>query len=115
MWYDERVQKHYNPTTPKFSLCCSQRKIELPKLKRPPDLLMYLFHKKDKRSKYFLDHIRYFNIMFSFTSLGGKINTFVNNGNAPPIFIISGDNYHQMGNRKSNVCCRVHLFLFIYT
>lgn len=98
MWYDERIQKHYNPKKPRFSLCCMDGKVELPQLKRPPDLLMDLFHKKDKRSKYFLDHIRSFNMMFSFTSLGGKINTSMNDGNAPPMFIMNGENYHQMGS-----------------
>jgi len=73
-------------------------KNQLPQLKRPPDLLMDLFHKKDKRSKYILDHIRSFNMMFSFTSLGGKVNTSINDGNAPPMFIMNGENYHQMGS-----------------
>ncbi|XP_058783041.1 uncharacterized protein LOC131657689 [Vicia villosa] len=37
-------------------------------------------------------------MMFSFTSLGGKINTSVNNGTSPPMFIMIGENYHQMGS-----------------
>jgi hypothetical protein len=36
--------------------------------------------------------------MFSFTSLGGKIDTGVENGPGPPHFIISGQNYHRIGS-----------------
>jgi len=36
--------------------------------------------------------------MFAFTSLGGKVFSKLNNGNGPPQFILSGQNYHRIGS-----------------
>ena len=36
--------------------------------------------------------------MFSFTSIGGKIDTSMNNGSTPPQFILNGQNYHRFGS-----------------
>ncbi|XP_025669780.1 uncharacterized protein [Arachis hypogaea] len=36
--------------------------------------------------------------MFAFTSLGGKVLDSVNDGSGPPQFIITGQNYHQIGS-----------------
>ncbi|XP_076930385.1 uncharacterized protein LOC143595165, partial [Bidens hawaiensis] len=36
--------------------------------------------------------------MFSFTSLGGKVNNSVNKGNAPYSFRLGGENYHSLGS-----------------
>jgi hypothetical protein len=36
--------------------------------------------------------------MFSFTSLGGKIDTGKNNKKGPPHFTIAGQNYHRIGS-----------------
>ncbi|XP_019164327.1 PREDICTED: uncharacterized protein LOC109160496 [Ipomoea nil] len=52
---------------------------------------------KDELSKEFLHNIRTYNNMFCFTSMGGKIDKNVNKGGAPPIFRLSGQNYHLMG------------------
>jgi hypothetical protein len=30
--------------------------------------------------------------------MGGKINTSQNNGNRPPVFVMNGENYHQIGS-----------------
>lgn len=98
MWYDERLQKQRNASNPKFSMCCLQGKIELPLLTSSPQTLSDLFFKGDAKSKYFLDNIRSFNMMFSFTSLGGRIDRTVNEGNAPPTFIMCGENYHRIGS-----------------
>lgn len=37
-------------------------------------------------------------MMFSFTSMGGKIDRTMNDGNAPPTFIMCGENYHRIGS-----------------
>lgn len=97
MWYEERLKKHFRARTPKFSLCCSQGRIVVPPYQDPPHLFDNLFHNKDPRSKYFLDDIRSFNSMFAFTSMGGKVDRTMNNGRAPPIFVLNGENYHQIG------------------
>lgn len=36
--------------------------------------------------------------MFAFTSMGGKIQREINVGGAPPIFVMNGENYHQIGS-----------------
>jgi hypothetical protein len=47
----------------------------IPYMIDPPDLLSNLFSGIDPRSGHFLSNIRSYNNMFSFTSLGGKIQT----------------------------------------
>ncbi|XP_018443555.1 uncharacterized protein LOC108815454 [Raphanus sativus] len=39
-------------------------------------------------------------MMFSFTSLGGKIDNSVNSGKGPKIFKLHGENYHLIGSMK---------------
>ncbi|XP_022013686.2 uncharacterized protein LOC110913143 [Helianthus annuus] len=53
---------------------------------------------KDQESKFFLKNIRRYNSMFSFTSMGGKVDTKINKGNAPFVYRISGQNAHSMGS-----------------
>jgi len=36
--------------------------------------------------------------MFSFTSIGGKIHSSINDGSGPPQFILNGQNYHRIGS-----------------
>ena len=81
-----------------FSLCCQKGKVQIPLLKKPPDLLEGLLNGVDRRRKLFLQNIRVYNSMFSFTSIGGKIDTSMNNGSAPPQFILNGQNYHRIGS-----------------
>ncbi|KAL6569893.1 hypothetical protein OROMI_014407 [Orobanche minor] len=80
MWYEERSEKSKNPLYPKFSHCCSKGKIQLPLLKEPPLLLRNLLNGVDPRSINYINNIRAYNMMFSFTSMGGKVDTSVNKG-----------------------------------
>lgn len=98
LWYEEKIQKGFNARFPKFSLCCRQGRIVLPPSPCPPQILHDLFHKNDRRCKFFLSNIRSFNNMFAFTSMGGKTHTSINNGHAPPVFVLNGENYHQIGS-----------------
>ena len=79
MWYDERVRKSQNIRKPKFSLCCMQGKVSLP-LKQVPPLLNDLLHNKHPKSKKFIENIRAYNMMYAFTSMGGKIDNVVDDG-----------------------------------
>ncbi|XP_012827650.1 PREDICTED: uncharacterized protein LOC105948936 [Erythranthe guttata] len=79
MWYAERLDKHRNTSRPEFSLCCQKDKVQLPDMKNPPPALSNLLFGTDRQSKHFQDNIRSYNMMFAFTSLGGK-------------------NYHMMGS-----------------
>jgi len=98
MWYEERVGKQRNTSNPKFSMCCMHGRIEIAPFKRLPRPLYELYHNNDRKSKYFMDNIRSFNSMFAFTSLGATIDKTQNNGKAPPIFILNGENYQQIGS-----------------
>lgn len=73
-------------------------KITLPFLRKPPQLLYNLMNEIDDRYKNFKENIRAYNSLFSFTSLGGKVESGINDGNGPPQFILSGQNYHRIGS-----------------
>lgn len=98
MWYEERSEKSRNISNPEFSICCMKGKIQLPFLKQPPNVLWNLITDSDPRSRHFKDNIRSYNSMFSFTSIGGKIETSINDGSAAPQFILSGQNFHRIGS-----------------
>ncbi|KAL6554152.1 hypothetical protein OROMI_019825 [Orobanche minor] len=97
-WYNERLRSSYGSTRPKYSTCCLQGKIELPKMKKPPQLLLDLLSGKTPISNHFIKNIRSYNTMFAFTSLGGKIDSNPNMGTSPPIFKLHGQNYHLIGS-----------------
>ena len=71
--------------------------MQLPLLKKSPNLLEALLNGEDHRNKLFLQNIRVYN-MFSFTSIGGKIDASMNNGYSPPQFILNGQNYYLIGS-----------------
>jgi hypothetical protein len=98
MWYEERANKNRRTSTPEFSMCCMQGRIEIAPFARLPQSLHELYFKDDRKCKYFLDNIRSFNSMFAFTSIGAKIDKTKNNGRAPPVFTMNGENYHQIGS-----------------
>ncbi|XP_076881935.1 uncharacterized protein LOC143530216 [Bidens hawaiensis] len=81
-----------------FSLCCYNGKVELPDVRQPDETYLELFRGDSAMSKYFLKNVRRFNSMFSFTSIGGKIDHSINRGNAPYTFRLSGENYHFLGS-----------------
>lgn len=98
VWFEERSEKKKTSSGVEFSIYCQKGKVKLPYLSRPPQLLWNLVHKVDPRANHFLENIRCFNSMFAFTSLGGKIQTNVNDGLGPPQFILGGQNYHRIGS-----------------
>lgn len=73
MWFGERINKRRQSVNPTFNLCCLQGQVQLPLLKDPPDELKRLFFGEDKLSNHFQKNIRVYNMVFSFTSLGGKV------------------------------------------
>ena len=52
----------------------------------------------DPKNKHFKDNIRSYNSMFCYTSVGGKIETSINDGSATPQFILSGQKFHRIRN-----------------
>ncbi|XP_022003685.1 uncharacterized protein LOC110901147 [Helianthus annuus] len=73
-------------------------KVLLPDFKQPPEILKDLYVGVSAKSKFFLKNIRRYNSMFSFTSMGGRIDKTINRGNAPYVFRLSGQNYHTIGS-----------------
>ncbi|XP_057250038.1 uncharacterized protein LOC125496641 [Beta vulgaris subsp. vulgaris] len=102
MWFEERTKKHINTTKPKFSQCCMQGKVQLPLLRPPPKLLSDLLEGKHPRSKHFFENIRPYNMMHSFTSMGGKVIHPSTQGRGPYNFKIGGQNHHLIGSLLPN-------------
>ncbi|XP_024965736.1 uncharacterized protein LOC112505932 [Cynara cardunculus var. scolymus] len=98
LWKDEALQGKKCGTKTSYSLCCLYGKVQLPKKKEMCSSYINLFRCVDSKSKYFMKNIRRYNSMFSFTSMGGKIDTSINSGNAPYIYMLNGQNYHRMGS-----------------
>ncbi|KAL0645896.1 hypothetical protein Bca4012_044187 [Brassica carinata] len=100
MWYGERIEKKRMSKKPKFSLCCGLGQVQLPLLKESPEILKILLHGDDEISSYFRENIRQLNMVFSFTSLGGKVDRCLPQGRGPKMFQLQGENYHLMGSLK---------------
>ncbi|CAN6925211.1 unnamed protein product [Brassica oleracea] len=98
MWYGERLNKRRNAKKPTFSLCCMQGQVQLPLLKEPPSVLKKLLEGDEPRSRHFQKHIRPYNMVFSFTSLGGRVERSLKKGRGPDMFQLQGENYHLLGN-----------------
>nr|XP_043633374.1 uncharacterized protein LOC122604555 [Erigeron canadensis] len=98
LWYGEAIRGNTDLKKKSYSLCCSRGKVQLPKLKEPPTMLAQLFHGKNPQSKDFIENIRQYNTMFSFTSMGGKIDHTYNKGGGPYNFRMHGQNYHSIGS-----------------
>lgn len=63
---------------PKYSICCGNGKIKLSPIIHPPKIIFDLFFSGYHRSKNFLQNIRSYNNMFSFTSMEERIDKQVN-------------------------------------
>ncbi|XP_028801017.1 uncharacterized protein LOC114756253 [Neltuma alba] len=99
MWFNEKVGSNKYARNPSFSMCCLKGKVQLPPLAPPPDQFVRLFFdEKTPSSRNFLTNIRTYNNMFSFTSMGGKIDYSKNSGGGPYSFVLSGINYHRIGS-----------------
>lgn len=99
MWYQERMEKHRHAVHPKYYLCYGNGKVELPLLKHPPQVLSHLLlDHTTKDSKNFQSQIRTYNMMFSFNSLGAKLDSRFNNGRGPPTLRIQGQSCHHIGS-----------------
>ncbi|KAG7599001.1 Nucleic acid-binding OB-fold [Arabidopsis suecica] len=98
MWYGERINRHKKVRKPIFTQCCLQGSVKLPFLHNQPELLFALLTNDDDMSRHFRENIRAYNMIFSFTSLGGKCDNSVTAGRGPNMFQIQGENYHQIGS-----------------
>lgn len=97
MWFGERINKRFVSPRPVFTMCCHKGKVELPLLRAPPSPLLKLLYNRGEMRDHYREFIRAYNMMFSFTSLGGKINNSINNGTGPYLFQLCGQNHHLIG------------------
>ncbi len=95
MWSKETHTGSINTGTVKFSTCCSQGKVQLPKLASPPDILKGMLTQPGRENTMFRNNIRAYNSSLAFTSLG--VNEKHVQGHGPPIFKIQGTVYHRIG------------------
>lgn len=103
MWHYETLTGKSDRTKESYSLCCQTGKIVLPMFsKPPPKLFMDLYNHMHPMSKNFLENIRQYNSIFSFTSMGGKVDKSSNNGRGPSIFRLQGQNCHRIGGLLPN-------------
>ena len=98
MWYNERLSKDTNESIPRFGMCCLQGKVKLHFQRDPPSLLKGLLDGSHPDSSHFKKFIKTYNMMFSFTSMGGKIDRKINDGKGPYIYRMGGQNVHQIGS-----------------
>nr|VDC75585.1 unnamed protein product [Brassica rapa] len=96
------LNRRRNASKPTFSLCCLQGQVQLPLLKKPPLVLKKLMDRDDILSKHFQKNMRPYNMAFSFTSLGEKVERSVQKGIGPSMFQLQGENYHLMGSLQPN-------------
>ncbi|GJV95240.1 putative PIF1 DNA helicase/replication protein A1-like protein [Tanacetum coccineum] len=114
LWTGETNKKQISKKS-SFSMCCKKGLVLLPKMEDPPKDLLDLFTANDATSKYFIHHIRMFNSIFSFTSIGGKVDKTVNNGHGPWIYRMEGENYHLMpslGPKNKDIPKFSQLYIF---
>uniref|UniRef100_A0A0R0KGC4 ATP-dependent DNA helicase n=1 Tax=Glycine max TaxID=3847 RepID=A0A0R0KGC4_SOYBN len=99
MWYNERISKHKNSSSPRFNLCCGDGKVKLPLLQNPPKhLQQLLFDHHAADSKNYQQNIWTYNMMFAFTSAGIKLDKSINDSRGPPTIRIQGQPCHRIGS-----------------
>lgn len=79
MWNEERNKKLTKNKAPTFCFCCKHGQVKIPAERKPPPFLSSLLHGGDKSTP-FKQNIRTYNSLFQFTSIGGKIDRKINNG-----------------------------------
>ncbi|XP_050123958.1 uncharacterized protein LOC126601311 [Malus sylvestris] len=98
-WLKESLKQKCKKDEPIFTLCCQQGKIQFSTPKPTPKFLdLLLDPTAGQISLSFRENIRAYNSMFSFTSMGAKVDHSINNGTSPYIFKISGQVCHLMGS-----------------
>jgi len=99
-WYGERLNRRRKSANPVYTGCCMQGQIVLPMLKESPEYMWWLLRSDHADAKYFRANIRPYNMLFSFTSIGRKVDRSVKKGRGPSMFALQGENYHLIGALK---------------
>ena len=83
-------------STGKFTLCCSNGKIDLPITDNYPEEIRNLLNNQTDESKHFLNNIRSYNSALAFASVGAKVDSLP--GRGPFCYRIHGQIYHKVGD-----------------
>ncbi|XP_035843853.1 uncharacterized protein LOC118490365 [Helianthus annuus] len=102
LWEDKILRGNKKRNKTSYSLCCSYGDVQLPRPPTPPPLLRHLYKSRTSQSRNFMNNIRAYNMMFSFTSLGGKVDKSYQGVKGPYVFRLQGQNYHRMGSLLPN-------------
>ncbi|GJS12586.1 hypothetical protein Tco_0407058 [Tanacetum coccineum] len=106
----------YQSVNTGFSLCCLHGKVKLEEHSEPaPPLLKNLLSNNYPLSKHYIQNIRRYNMMFSFTSMGAKVDESINKGKGPYIYRIQGQYFHRMGslvpvNSTTPKFCQLYIY-----
>ncbi|KAJ1262208.1 hypothetical protein BS78_09G089200 [Paspalum vaginatum] len=96
-WFQERVKSESSKIV--YNRCCKGGRVKIPPfLPRPEPLATLATFDGGPRSRAFIKHIREYNCLFAFTSMGANIDRSMNDGRGPPVFKISGQVHHRIGS-----------------
>ncbi|XP_074374046.1 uncharacterized protein LOC141714425 [Apium graveolens] len=114
MWKEERVNKNVMKGTPIFFICCLKGAVKLPSIPHTPPYLLGLYNDPTKGPN-FHRLSRLYNAMFAFTYSGGNIDHSINNGRAPYMYRLNGQNHHVLGslipnNKDSPKFCQLYIY-----
>ncbi|XP_074373334.1 uncharacterized protein LOC141713698 [Apium graveolens] len=114
IWKEERVNKNVTKGCPIFSLCCMKGAVRLPPIPPTPEYLLDLYNDK-KRGPTLYRLIRLYNTIFAFTSTGGNIDHSINNGRAPYVYRLNGQNHQVFGSlipndNESPKFCQLYIY-----
>ena len=95
-WMAEKNQKssHASPT---FTVCCSDGKVNLSPLLKPPPYLMNLYTSSGSAADSFRKNVRSYNSLLACTSFGANVNKEFQ-GRGVSNFVIHGQVYHLIGS-----------------
>jgi hypothetical protein len=98
-WYGERTPNTQHDGSIAYYNCCKGGKVSIPPYKpRSEPLASLAKFDEDSTVKTFMQHIRQYNCLFAFTSMGAHIDDSVNDDRGPPLFQICGQVHHQIGS-----------------
>jgi hypothetical protein len=99
LWVQERVSSS-SRLNPKFSVCCAQGRVIVPKIQPDPDgLILRLLTGSSRESLQFRTNIRKYNTCTSFASMGANVDPAMANGkDGVYSFRIQGQVSHLLGS-----------------
>nr|GEU36430.1 helitron helicase-like domain-containing protein [Tanacetum cinerariifolium] len=89
-WECEKISTSGSGESAIYNKCCNGGQVVL---RAPPEYLQYI--KNLFADLHFMENIRAYNQMFSMTSLGAKVDTSINNGRGPYLYIYDTNNKVQ--------------------